>query len=37
MNFEWLAASNPVAIWWCFLLIVSIANIALWMLLHRRY
>jgi hypothetical protein len=37
MNLEWLAASNPVAIWWCFLLIVSIANIALWMLLHRRY
>src|SRR3954453_19482834 len=37
MNLDWLAASNPVAIWWCFLLIVSIANIALWMLLHRRY
>src|SRR3954465_117529 len=37
MNLEWLAASNPVAIWWCFLLIVSTANIALWMLLHRRY
>src|SRR3954453_8697774 len=37
MNFDWLAASNPVAIWWCFLLIVSTANIALWMLLHRRY
>src|SRR3954468_5263180 len=37
MNFEWFAASNPVAIWWCSLLIVSIANIALWMLLHRRY
>src|SRR3954454_8386243 len=37
MNLDWLAASNPVAIWWCFLLIVSTANIALWMLLHRRY
>ena len=37
MNLDWLAASNPVAIWWYFLLIVSIANIALWMLLHRRY
>jgi hypothetical protein len=37
MNLEWLAASNPVAIWWCFLLIVSTANIALWLLLHRRY
>src|SRR5207342_1970191 len=37
MNLDWLAASNPVAIWWCFLLIVSTANIALWMLLHRRF
>jgi len=37
MNFDWLAWSNPVAIWWCFLLIVSATNIALWFLLHRRF
>ena len=37
MNFDWLAWSNPVAIWWCFLLVVSATNIALWFLLHRRF
>ena len=37
MNFDWLAWSNPVAIWWCFLLIVSTTNIVLWFLLHRRF
>jgi hypothetical protein len=37
MNFDWLAWSNPVAIWWYFLLIVSTTNIALWFLLHRRF
>jgi hypothetical protein len=37
MSFEWLTWSNPVAIWWGFLAIVSIANIALWLALHRRF
>jgi hypothetical protein len=36
MRFDWLAWSNPVAIWWGFLLIVSGANISLLLLLHRR-
>lgn len=36
MRFDWLDWSNPVAIWWGFLLIVSSANISLWLLLHRR-
>jgi hypothetical protein len=36
MNLDWLAWSNPVAIWWCFLLTVSTTNITLWLLLHRR-
>lgn len=35
MSFDWLAWSNPVAVWWGFLLIVSGANIALLLLLHR--
>ena len=35
MSFDWLAWSNPVAIWWVFLVIVSGANIALLLLLHR--
>jgi hypothetical protein len=37
MSFEWLRWSNPVAVWWVFLLAVSSANIALWLLLHRQF
>jgi hypothetical protein len=37
MSFDWLTWSNPVAIWWSFLLVVSSANIALWLMLHRRF
>src|SRR5262245_52304243 len=36
MNFDWLSWSNPVAIWWIFLIAVSGANIMLWLVLHRR-
>ena len=35
MSFDWLAWSNPVAIWWGFLVVVSGANIALLLLLYR--
>jgi len=35
MSLDWLAWSNPVAIWWSFLTTVSIANIALWLILQR--
>jgi hypothetical protein len=34
MGLDWLSWSNPVSIWWGFLLIVSSANIALWFLLN---
>jgi hypothetical protein len=37
MHFDWLAWSNPVAIWWGFLLAVSGANVALWLALHRQF
>jgi hypothetical protein len=37
MNLDWLAWSNPVAIWWGFLLAVSGGNIVLWLLLHRHF
>src|SRR5262245_35118935 len=37
MNFEWLAWSNPVGVWWSFLLAVSTANISLWFLLRRYF
>jgi hypothetical protein len=37
MSFDWLTWSNPVAIWWGFLVIVSTANIALLVLLHLRF
>ncbi len=36
MNLDWLSWSNPVAIWWSFLIAVSSANILLWLILHRR-
>ncbi len=36
MQFDWLAWSNPVAVWWGFLLVVSSANVALWLVLHRH-
>ncbi len=34
MTFDWLTWSNPIAIWWSFLLIVSATNIALWLWLR---
>jgi hypothetical protein len=37
MRFDWLAWSNPVAIWWGFLLTVSATNSALWLMLHRYF
>jgi hypothetical protein len=36
MNFDWLAWSNPVAVWWTFLLVVSVVNVALFVALHRH-
>jgi hypothetical protein len=30
MPFEWLSWSNPVSVWWAFLVFVSIVNILLW-------
>jgi len=36
MSLDWLAWSNPVAIWWSFLITVSMTNIALWLILQRR-
>jgi hypothetical protein len=35
MAFDWLAWSNPVAVWWGFLVVVSVANIALLAAMHR--
>jgi len=37
MSIEWFTLSNPVAVWWSCLLGVSGANIAAWVLLHRRF
>jgi hypothetical protein len=36
MSIDWLTWSNPVAIWWGSLVVVSAANIVLWLLLHSR-
>jgi hypothetical protein len=37
MNLNWLAWSNPVAVWWSFLLVVSIINIGVLIALHRHF
>jgi hypothetical protein len=37
MGFDWLAWSNPVAIWWGILLVASATNIALWFVLYRQF
>jgi hypothetical protein len=34
MSLDWLSWSNPVAIWWCCLIVVSTLNITLWFRLH---
>ena len=35
MGVDWLAWSNPVAVWWGFLLVASGANITALVWLHR--
>src|SRR6201996_3617589 len=37
MRIEWLAWSNPLAIWWSFLIVVSAGNLALLYVLYSRY
>jgi hypothetical protein len=37
MSFHWLTWSNPVALWWGFLLAVSAINIGLWLLVYRWF
>ena len=37
MHFDWLTWSNPVAIWWGFLLAVAGGNILLWSALRRHF
>lgn len=37
MNLVWHARSNPLAWWWRFLTLVSVANIAAWFLLYRDF
>lgn len=37
MNFEWVDAANPVAVWWMFLATVSTVNIAVWLVLQGQY
>lgn len=36
MDLAWRARSNPVALWWTMLTLVSVANIALWFFLFRE-
>ena len=37
MRLDWLAWSNPLAIWWSFLILVSAGNLALLLHLHSQY
>ena len=37
MHFDWLIWSNPVALWWTFLVTVSALNIALLVVLRAAY
>jgi hypothetical protein len=37
MHFDWLTWSNPVAIWWGFLLAVASGNVMLWSALRRHF
>ena len=37
MSFDWIVWDNGVAVWWLFLVTVSLANIGLWFVLHRRF
>ena len=36
MPLLWRSRSNPLAVWWTFLTLVSIANIAVWFVLYRE-
>jgi hypothetical protein len=37
MSLNWLSWSNPVVIWWGFLVAISAINIALWLALHSQF
>jgi hypothetical protein len=37
MSLDWVVWSNPVALWWSFLVAMSAANIAGWLVLYRLY
>ena len=36
MTFAWVTFSNPVALWWLFLVVVSAANVAAWFALRHH-
>ncbi len=36
MPLLWRSRSNPLAVWWTFLTLVSVANIAVWFVLYRE-
>ena len=36
MTFAWVTSSNPVAVWWLFLVVVSAANVTLWFALRHH-
>lgn len=37
MHLDWLSWSNPVAVWWSFLILTSAANIACLLWLYARF
>src|ERR1700744_4070544 len=36
MPLLWRSRSNPLAVWWTFLTLVSVANVAVWFFLYRE-
>jgi hypothetical protein len=34
MSLDWVNWSNSVAVWWLFLVTISVGNVGLWFLLH---
>jgi hypothetical protein len=37
MSLDWLDWSNTVALWWCFLVVISAVNVILWLQLRARF
>jgi hypothetical protein len=37
MSVDWISLSQPIAVWWLFLVAASLVNVAIWVALHRQF